>query len=91
MKLPWMPQPITPKRMKFSRSRFRSVMICGLGCVLVWSGLSAGCVNVSVNRFPPCPTPTEKAIEQTVTLAGTDLEHYLGEIERYCDAVESQR
>jgi len=59
-------------------------MICALGCACVFSG----CAVVSVGRPPPCPAPSEAAIEQTRALEGTALERYLGEIERYCDAIE---
>ena len=77
--------------MKCSRSPCRKARTFGLGCGLVWSGLLSGCTTVIVNEIPPCPVPTMEAIEQTVVLDGTAIGNYLGEIERFCDAIEAGR
>lgn len=77
--------------MKYTRSRCRRAKSCALGCALGLSVFGAGCTTVYVSELPPCPTPTLEAIEQTVALDGTALGYYLGEIERYCDAVEAGR
>jgi hypothetical protein len=72
----------------YSQSLYLRDRASEIVCALAASALLTGCVSVSVNKPPPCPTASEKAIRQTVDIEGTDLEHYIGEMERYCDAIE---
>ena len=39
------------------------------------------------SKATPCPVPSEAAIDQTRLIAGTALEYYLGEVERFCHAL----
>ena len=55
------------------------VLACELGC------------NGGAIVIPPCPVPTNQAIDQLAEIEETPLEHYVGQIERYCDAIEVLR
>lgn len=72
-----------------SRGRSRRAMSYARGCALALLVLvlGSGCETIVIDRTPPCPMPTSEAIEQTAPLDGTALGWYIGEIERFCDAL----
>jgi hypothetical protein len=72
----------------YSQSLYRKAKSYAIGCALAVVALSIGCGGVSANNPPPCPTASEKAIRQIKDIEGTELEHYIGEMERYCDAID---
>ena len=90
--------------MRFSLSRFREVTLYGSVCVLALVVLS-GCATTWTNKPPPCPIAPNEAIDQAFDyyedqedgvdrdegMRGDPLLLYLGEIERYCDAIEALR
>lgn len=53
--------------------------------------VGAGCVTVNATRPPPCPMPSETALEQTRVLDGTEAGWWLGELKRYCDGIRDLR
>ena len=61
------------------------------GCVLASTVLLVGCKTIWTNEPPPCPVPPAQAIDEAFDAEGDELERYLGEIERYCDAIEELR
>lgn len=80
---------------RFSQVR-SSVARCAL--LLLVFGIttsSLGCSTVVINRTRPCPVPAPEVMNQMADLdaegvAWYEIERYLGEIYRYCDAISEE-
>jgi hypothetical protein len=61
-----------------------------LSCVIACAAVGCGHTRVVI---PPCPVPTEMAIDDLLAVErwAPALEIYVAEIERYCDAIEELR
>ncbi len=74
-----------------SPARYLAAVSCSSLCALVLGG----CRTPTPINAPPCPRPSPAAINETaaiITAPGYEhLEHYLGEVERYCNALEELR
>ena len=74
-----------PPHRKHWHSPLSLALLCALVCVL------GGCARPSAVVIPPCPVPTEAAIDGLVAIEGEPLEQYVAEVERYCEAIEELR
>ncbi len=84
-----------PKR--FWRVQFARVRLCLIACVLV---LALGCVKIWTNKPPPVPVAGLTAIDEIAICIAPDaagrsrspaMEQWLGEIDRYTDAIDALR
>jgi hypothetical protein len=52
---------------------------------------SSGCVSVARVEIPPCPLPTEEAINELAIMEGWAVEDYVARIEQFCQIIEVLR